>query len=121
MNIEECYKKMGGSYADVSSRLPNLKLIDRFFQKFLEDESFETLCLQINCGNRVEAFRAAHTLKGMCANMGFTPLFNSASRLTEELRPQTGTVSEKAIMLFNGVCRDYETVTEATREYLAKP
>lgn len=33
-----------------------------------------------------EAFRAAHTLKGVCANLGFTQLFKVSSDLTEELR-----------------------------------
>ncbi|MGN0492383.1 MAG: Hpt domain-containing protein, partial [Acutalibacteraceae bacterium] len=117
-SIEECYKKLGGSYADVSLRLPNLKLIDRFFGKFLEDKSFETLCLQMNSGNRPEAFRAAHTLKGVCANLGFTGLLESVSRLTEELRRDTEYVSEQALTLFEEVCRDYETTADAVRKYL---
>ena len=37
MTIEECYREMEGSYAEVSGRLPSLKLIEKFISKFLED------------------------------------------------------------------------------------
>ena len=37
--------------------------------------------------NNVEsAFRAAHTLKGVCVNLGFDKLFSVSSALTEKLR-----------------------------------
>lgn len=118
MNIKECYEKIGGDYADVSTRLPGLRLVEKFIGRFLEDKSFETLCRQIECGNREEAFRAAHTLKGICANLSFTRLFNSAARLTEELRPKTSSVSDTAIELLKDVRRDYEITADTIRSYL---
>ena len=120
MNIEECYEKMGGSYADVSTRLPNLKLIEKFIGRFLEDRSFDTLCRQMECGNREEAFRAAHTLKGVCANLGFTRLLDSTSRLTEELRPKTDSISDTTIQLLEDVRRDYEVAVDTIRSYLGE-
>lgn len=118
MNLEECYTQLGGDYHDVSQRLPNPGMIERFIGRFLEDKSFETLCQQLACGNRAEAFRAAHTLKGVCANLGFSRLFDSAARLTEELRPETSVITDEAIELFKDVRRDYETTAEAIRRYL---
>ena len=44
MTIEECYQELGGSYAEVCTRLPSPRLVEKFAAKFLEDQSFETLC-----------------------------------------------------------------------------
>ena len=118
MNIEECYERLGGNYADVRMRLPSVGLIEKFIGRFLEDKSFEELCQELECGNREGAFRAAHTLKGISANLGFSKLLGSASRLTEELRPQTSSVSEKAADLFQAVRNDYEMTVDAIRRYL---
>ena len=82
MRIEECYQEMGGDYADVSTRLPSPTLIHRFVLKFLEDKSYAALCDAMESGSREASFRAAHTLKGVCANLGFTRLLESASALT---------------------------------------
>lgn len=120
MNIEECYEKLGGNYEEVSKRIPSLKLIEKFIGIFLEDKSFDTLRMQIKCGNIKEAFRATHTLKGICANLGFTKLLFSVSRLTEELRCETDFVFETAIELLEDVEQDYEVTAGAIRNYLDK-
>lgn len=120
MNLEECYEKLGGNYAEMCMRLPKPALIEKFIGKFLEDDSFNTLSRQLELGNRAEAFRAAHTLKGVCANLRFMRLLDSASRLTEELRKETDTVSEEARKLYEEVRRDYETTVNAIREYFAQ-
>ena len=120
MTIEECYQKMGGDYAEVSTRLPSLKLIEKFIGRFLEDKSFETLCAEMEGGNRKEAFHAAHTLKGVCANLGFTRLLDSAARLTEELRPGEGTVSAADVLLLEDVRGEYQATVAAIQEYLEK-
>ena len=36
MTIEECYQEMGGSYAEVCTRLPSISLVEKFMFKFLE-------------------------------------------------------------------------------------
>lgn len=120
MNIEECYEKIGGDYAEISKRIPKVGMIERFIGLFLEDKSFEMLGSQIECGNREEAFRAAHTLKGICANLSFTGLLASASQLTEELRKEEDFVLDKAMELFKEVERDYEATADAIRKYLDK-
>ena len=117
MTIEECYQEIGGSFADVSARLPSVKLIEKFVGKFLEDQSFAMLCEQVKAGNRPEAFRAAHTLKGVCANLGFTRLMDSASQLTELLRPEGDVIPDEAQALLETVCEDYQTTADAIRKY----
>lgn len=118
MTIEECYQRMEGNYDEVSRRLPSLRLIEKFVGKFLDDKSFEELCIQMENGNRAEAFRAAHTLKGVCANLSFTKLMNSASQLTEELRPEADEIPAAAADLMAAIRRDYEMTVDAIRSYL---
>ena len=118
MSIEECYEELGGNYSEVSMRLPNLRLIEKFIGKFLEDTSFDTLCRQVECGNREESFRAAHTLKGVCANLSFSRLLDSVSQLTEELRPDTASITDKTIQLLKNVQCDYRVTADAIRKYL---
>lgn len=122
MNIEECYEELGGNCSEIKMRLTGIGLIDKFLVKFLDDKSFDTLCRQMECGNREEAFRAAHTLKGICANLSFSRLLASVSGLTEELRPasETNSVSYKAIDMLSDVRRDYEVTADAIRRYLGQ-
>lgn len=118
MNIEECYEELGGNYTELSKRLPSTRLIEKFIGKFLEDQSFETLCQQMECRNREKAFQAAHTLKGVCANLSFTRLLTSAAQLTEALRPETSLITDETLTMLSDVKRDYETTVGAIRRYL---
>ena len=117
MTIEECYQELGGSYAEVCTRLPSPRLVEKFAAKFLEDQSFETLCKEMEAGCRQEAFRSAHTLKGVCANLGFTRLLESASALTEILRPESDAIPEAAFALMEQVRGDYQRTVDAIRRY----
>ena len=118
MTIEECYQELGGNYAEVCTRLPSPHLVKKFAVKFLDDPSYKTLCEQIAAGNSREAFRAAHTLKGVCANLSFTRLCASASALTEALRPQGEVLPAQALPLLEEVSRDYRITVDAIRRYL---
>ena len=119
MSLEECYQLLGGDYADVCRRLPSKKLVEKFIGKFLEDKSFEALCLNFREGNRKEAFLAAHTLKGICANLGFRSLLNSSSQLTELLRSETDTIPETAQPWMEQVKTDYEKTADTIQLYFS--
>ena len=118
MTIQECYQKLGGEFAQVEKRLPSVSLVRKFVIKFLDDASFSELCHAMQDGNRAEAFRAAHTLKGVSANLGFSRLLTSAGALTELLRAETETIPEDAAALLEEVKRDYELTVSAIRAYL---
>lgn len=109
---------MGGDLAKVKTRLPSSSLITKFITKFLDDSSFSELCRALQNGQREEAFRAAHTLKGVCANLGFDQLGASAGKLTELLRPESNGVPEDAVFILNEVKHDYESTVGAIRAYL---
>ena len=118
MTIQECYRELGGDYLEVCARLPSPRLIEKFIGKFLEDGSFDALFRAMECGDRAEAFRAAHTLKGVCANMSFNRLMESASQLTETLRPEADAIPAEAAALLEDVRRDYCATVASIRSYL---
>ena len=120
MNIEECYERLGGSYADVSARLPGAGLVERFMEKFLQDKSYGDLSASMKNADRKGPFLAAHTLKGVSANLGFTALWKSSSALCEELRGEGEGVSDTAYALFSDVERDYTVTVQTIRAYLNK-
>ena len=88
--MQECYKAIGGNYEDVLRRLPNEALIRKFTLKFLEDQSYPQLKQALNDKNYEDAFRSAHTLKGVCQNLSFDRLYEVSNELTELLRDRTG-------------------------------
>ena len=120
MTLQDCYLELGGDYAAVQQRLPTQSLIKRFITKFLDDGSFAQLCGAMQAGQRQEAFRAAHTLKGVCANLGFDRLCGSASRLTELLRPVGDVIPAEAQALLAEVKRDYDATVAAIRRFLSE-
>lgn len=117
MKLEECYKSFGGSYEDVKTRLQNDAIVQRLVIKFLADPSYTNLCEALEQGNYEEAFRAAHSLKGVCQNLSFVNLSQSSSLLTELLRGrQEQKVDQELCNTFmKQVTEDYEAVTEAIR------
>lgn len=117
MTLEECYQKLGGDYADVAGRLPSEQFIRKFVFKFLDDKSFDLLCSSLEQENVEDAFRAAHTIKGMCQNLGFSKLLGSVSVLTEALR---GKNLAEGRRLFGAVEEDYALTVRSIREYQAE-
>ena len=114
MTIEQCYAAIGGSYAEVSRRLPSRQLVEKFARKFPEDPSYAELIDAVVAGDRDTAFRAAHTLKGVAANLSFSRLCASAGQLTELLR-HADTIPPEAASLLEAVTRDYEATVSAIR------
>ena len=86
MTVKECYDAIGADYDDVFSRLRKDDRIRKFLLKVLDDKSYELLLNSIEARDMAEAFRAAHTLKGVCQNLSLTRLYNSSSRLSDVLR-----------------------------------
>lgn len=86
MTLKECYAAMGGDYDEAIGRLRSEKLVNKFVLRFLDDKSYDLLCASMESGDYAEAFRAAHTIKGVCSNLAFTTLGKSSSALSEALR-----------------------------------
>ena len=119
MTIQECYHDLGGDFSRTEMRLPSIGMIQRFLMRFPQDPTFSELCQAMEAGDREAAFRCAHTLKGVCANLGFDRLLGSAGRLTEALRAETESMPEDAAALLESVRRDYELTVSVIESYSA--
>ena len=78
----------------------------RMVQKALGDRSgLDALEAALQAGDQKAGFEAAHSLKGVFANLALTPLFQPASDLTEILR---GTREGDAAALFSQVKEKFD-------------
>lgn len=116
MTVQEFYDEVGGDYNEIMSRLRTEDRIRKFAGMFTRDESYKTLVQSIDDGNVEEAFRAAHTMKGMCQNMAFTRLYQSSHEITEVLR---GKDLDSAKQMLDVVTNDYNTVIAGIGKLLA--
>lgn len=98
MNVRECYEIMNGDYEDVKRRFLSDTRIRKFALLFLGDNSMEELREAMGCRNREKGFQAAHTLKGICLNLGFAGLFVPVNRITEMLRAGFFEKAEKEML-----------------------
>ena len=103
MTLKECYEALGGNYEEVIGRLRSERLVQKFTLKFLDDKSLELLRESLQAENYEEAFRAAHTIKGICQNLSFDRLL----------------ASDKADSLVEQVFADYEQTVSVIREFQA--
>jgi hypothetical protein len=88
--IIECLISLG---CDVPGALPRFIGNRDFYCRMLalvpDDENFETLGTALIAGDVETSFSAAHTLKGVLANMGLTPMYEEACAIVEPLRAGT--------------------------------
>ncbi len=114
MTLQECYTALGGNYDDAISRLRSERLVTKFVVKFLDDDSCALLLRSMDEKNYEEAFRAAHTIKGVCQNLSFTNLYEVSNRLNEALR--NGPTPE-APGLVEEVKAEYDKTVSAIRAF----
>ena len=100
MTVKECYEQMGSDYEGVLGRMGSEAMIKRFALKFLQNPSFNNLKENLEKNDGEEAFRAAHTLKGVCLNLGFDELYEASAEITEKLRGKETAGSEDMFFCF---------------------
>lgn len=113
MTLQEFYTVVGGDYQDALNRMMMESMLRKFLAKFPSDPSFTLLEQSLQNGNREEAFRAAHTIKGLCLNLGFGKLYTSSNILTEALRDA---MPPNANELFDTVKADYLLTVDAVNQ-----
>lgn len=108
--LKEIYEIAGSDPKEVIVRYGgNEEMLRRFLRLFARDDSFAKLQEALAAGNADGAFRAVHTLKGICANLGFARLYEKSSEMTELLH--RGEL-DKAAPLFTGLEDEYAKVLE---------
>ena len=115
MTIKECYEAFEGNYDEVIGRFRTEERVARFLKMVVSDGSYQLLCDSIASGNADEAFRAAHTLKGVCGNLSITRFGESSSKLTELLREKR-VINDETMSLFQKVKEDYELTVNAIKQ-----
>lgn len=89
--MDESFKsKLIENGADVENTLKrfmgNEAIYEKFLKKFMDNSNYSGLAESIQAKDYEEAFKCAHTLKGVSANLGLDPIYKAASELTEEVR-----------------------------------
>ena len=106
MTVEELYNRLGADYRDAVSRMLKDERIEKYLRKFLHDPSMSEFDRamedysheSIPISNRREAvFCAAHTLKGVAANLALTPLHAAASAVVEQMRDRGSDPSDNLV------------------------
>lgn len=115
MNIKECYEFIGADYEDVLKRMVKEERITKFAKMFLKDPSYDGLVRAMEEENYDEAFRMAHTLKGVCQNLAFRGLGAPSNAITEMLR-EPGRDVEMAKSLLPDVTEQYKHTVEGLQQ-----
>lgn len=106
---DETRAKLVEAGVDVKSALDRFMgrddLLLRFLKKFGEDPNYEILKNSMAEKKYEEAFKAAHSLKGVCGNLSMVNLFQTISKEVEFLRGQQYEEAEK---LFPRVVEEYD-------------
>lgn len=89
--MDEGFKlKLEENGADVKGTLKrfmgNENMYLKFLKRFPEDLNYQKLGASLEAADYEEAFRCAHTLKGVAANLGLAPVQETVSGMVEELR-----------------------------------
>ena len=112
MTVQECYESMESDFEGVLGRMGSEAMVKRFALKFLDDPSYENLVKAVEEQNAEDAFRAAHTLKGICLNLGLDRLYKVSALLTEKLRGREFDGYEEA---YDEVQKEYRNTIDAIR------
>lgn len=108
MTIKEFYAYSGGDFNEVIGRLGNEERVLKFLKRFDEEESLKVMLAALEDEDYTEAFRAVHSIKGICLNLGLAKLLESSSELCEALR--NGKPEEDISRMVDTVKKDYESV-----------
>ena len=114
MTLSELYSSLGESLDEVLGRLRMESRIAKYLGLFLNDPSYNELKEAFAAKDAKTAFRAAHTLKGVAANLGLSKLSASSSELTEDLRPCEFTANSQALL--DKVEADYTVAVEGIKQ-----
>jgi HPt (histidine-containing phosphotransfer) domain-containing protein len=117
MTVQELYENLGGNYNEALSRMMKDTLVGKFAGMFVNDPSYNQLVAAMDEADAHKAFEAAHTLKGVSANLAFSVLFEKASAVTEALRGAD--TIDGAVDLMPALTEEYNKTITAINEFQA--
>ncbi len=113
MTVKEFYDSIGGNYEDAKGRLITDERIKKFALRFPASTDYQEMIDAIAANDYETAFRASHTLKGVCLNLAFAKLAGSSSILCDQYR--NGAPSQDVTPLLNEVKADYKALISALK------
>lgn len=113
MTLRECYDSIGSNFSNAVTRMCGREdMLLKFAKKFVNDPTYSGLVSAYEGGDVQTAFRMAHTLKGVCLNLGLDKLEASSASLTEALR-NAETFTDESNALYDQVKLDYDMTLKA--------
>lgn len=86
-NFKKLFEEYGGDYTATMARFMNNEaMYMKFLNMLFKDDNLDKLSEAIKNNDLNAAFEAAHTLKGVVANMGLTPMYEAVNSIVEPLR-----------------------------------
>lgn len=93
----------------------NEKIYQKFLKMFLEDKNYDALLKACSEQLDEEMFKAAHTLKGLSANLDMHELHIACSKMVELYRKNDLVASRN---MLSEVSKNYLKLQEAIQSYL---
>ena len=94
------------------------EMYQKFLGKFMSDQNYDNLGKNLEEKNYEEAYKCAHTLKGVTANLGLDPIQSVVSDLVEELRGKKA--EEVDEMKVNAKWQDVKSTYERFYEIISQ-
>lgn len=91
----------------------NEMMYDKFIKTVMADEGFISLRNLLTEEKYEEAFAVAHTLKGVTANMGVTPLLQEVSVMVEKLRAKDYTGWEEICEVIEDKYKEFVEIVQS--------
>lgn len=86
-NLRAALSSYGIDYDDAMDRFGgNAELFFRLARKYLDGDNYARLVSAMEMHDFDEAYRQAHSLKGVAGNLSFTKLYNIAAEIASNLR-----------------------------------
>ena len=110
--MKEKLVEIGVDYDEVINRFMGKEdFYLRMLKKFLNDGNYEGLKQAVEQKNWREAFTYAHTVKGLCGNLGLGGILEYVVPLTEEVRSEPYD-EESIVNYMNDASKAYDKTVE---------
>lgn len=115
ITVAEAYASLNENYDEVLTRLLGKEnLVIKYLTMFKNDGTYDQLSAAYEKGDAEESLKAAHSLKGMCFNLGLLGLGTACSDMVDAIRG--GEYDLDA--LYRPVAAEYTKVIDALNKCL---
>lgn len=91
------------------------KLILKTLTLFTADENLNSLCTALENNNAEEAYKAAHTLKGVCGNLSLTKLFELIKDISDALAKGDAAAAKSLLPAY---AEEHKKVVEGIKKWI---